>query len=66
VLVLVLVVVVKVMYKTEEGSYRNTLAVFRVGEDYATVSVMDDVIFDSRIYKNGRLGVQIFNYKTCD
>lgn len=39
IIVLVVVTVVTLMFLEEEDSYRNTLVVFQVGEDYATVSV---------------------------
>lgn len=65
-LVLVLVVVVTLTYRTEERSYRNTLAVFRVGEDCDTVSVQNGMVCDSRMCGNVHRGFGILNYEACE
>lgn len=61
VIVLVAVVVAQ-MYRAEGRSYRNILAVIRVGEDCDTVSVLNAMVCVAKIYGNVRRRLYMLNY----
>ena len=60
-LVVVLVVVAR-MCRTEGRSYRSILTVFRVGEDCDMVSDLNVMVCVARIYGNVRRAFYMLNY----
>jgi len=62
VVIVLVVVVVARMYRAEGRSYRNILAVIRVGEDFDTVSVLNAMVCVAKIYGNVRRGFYMLNY----